>query len=123
MRWAARSLVFSQRDRELWRDEALREGFAADLREAFRQGTKCIDEDLRLYTQAWGFELEDVSARVHWWHGEADRIVPIRHVRTEIVALPNAVSTYYRDEGHFLIVEHIDEILRVIAGLKAPVSS
>jgi pimeloyl-ACP methyl ester carboxylesterase len=111
MRWAARSIVLSRRDRELWKDEELREGFAADLREAFRQGTRCIDEDLRLYTQRWGFDLEDVRAPVHWWHGEDDRIVPIAHARREIVALPNVKATYYAGEGHFLIIEHLDEIL------------
>ncbi|MEX2226268.1 MAG: alpha/beta hydrolase [Dehalococcoidia bacterium] len=120
MALAARSIVFSKRDRALWKRRDLREGFAENLRHAFAQGTRALDEDLRLYTQPWGFELEDVRARVHWWHGEDDRIVPMRHVRQEIVALPDVISSFYPGEGHFMVLDHVDEILRVIAGLQAP---
>jgi len=116
MALTARSLTFSKRDRELWKSDELREGFAANLREAFRQGTHALDEDLRLYTQPWDFALEDIAAPVHAWHGEADRIVPVRHVRDEIVALPHAAVIYYPGEGHFMVLDHLDEIFAAVAG-------
>lgn len=114
MALVARSLAFSRRDRELWKSRELREGFAENLREAFRQGTRALDEDLRLYTQPWDFDLEDISAPVRWWHGEDDRIVPIRHVRQEIIALSDVTPSYQRGEGHFLVLEHVEEILRAV---------
>lgn len=120
MALTARSITFSKRDRELWKRSDLREGFAENLRHAFAQGTRGIDEDLRLYTQRWDFALEEVRARVYWWHGEADRIVPVRHVREEIMALPDVHVTYYPGEGHFMVLEHLDEVLRAVAGLRAP---
>jgi pimeloyl-ACP methyl ester carboxylesterase len=110
MALTARSLTFSKRDRELWKSRRLREGFAANLREAFRQGTRALDEDLRLYTRPWDFALEEIDASVRAWHGEADRIVPVRHVREELPALPNVDITYYPNEGHFMVLEHLDEI-------------
>jgi len=122
MMLTARSITFSKRDRELWKSAELREGFAENLRQAFVQGTRGIDEDLRLYTQRWDFALEDVRAPVYWWHGEDDRIVPVRHVREEIVALPDVRVTYYPGEGHFMVLEHVDEVLRVVAGLRANAS-
>jgi pimeloyl-ACP methyl ester carboxylesterase len=114
MALTARSITFSKRDRALWKSEELREGFAENLREAFRQGTRALDEDLRLYTQHWGFELEDVHARVYVWHGTDDRIVPARHVREELPGLRDAVVTWYAREGHFAVIDHLDEILAVI---------
>jgi len=111
----ARNITFSKRDRELWKRSDVREGFAANLHAAFAQGTRAIDEDLRLDTQPWGFQLEDVRVRVHLWHGEADRLVSIRHVREEMPVLPDLVATYYPAEGHFLVLDHLDEILATLA--------
>jgi pimeloyl-ACP methyl ester carboxylesterase len=119
----ARSITFSKRDKELWKSDELREGFAENLKHAFAQGTSGLDEDLRLYTQRWGFDLEHIDVRVHWFHGDADRIVPISHVREQIPALRDLVFKTYPDEGHFMVIEHLDDILRVIAGLSAPVQT
>jgi pimeloyl-ACP methyl ester carboxylesterase len=119
MALTARSIAFSRRDKELWKSAELRQGFAENLRHAFAQGTRAIDEDLRLYTQRWDFALDDVRTRVYWWHGEDDRVVPVRHVREEIVALPDARVTYYPGEGHFMVLDHLDDVLRVVAGLRA----
>src|SRR2546429_422894 len=54
--------------RRLWRDALL---------EGFRNGSRGVAQDIRVLAGKWDFRLEDIEARVHVWHGDKDRVVPI----------------------------------------------
>ncbi|WP_435771745.1 alpha/beta fold hydrolase [Nocardioides sp. SYSU DS0651] len=56
--------------------------------------------DLLLFTQDWGFRLEDVTVPVRWWHGDDDHIVPLRHGRHCVDRLPDATLTTIDGESH-----------------------
>ena len=89
--------------RRLWRDALL---------EAFRNGSRGVAQDIRVLAAKWDFRFEDIDARVHVWHGDKDRVVPIAIGRYVAEAIPGAEATYVRGDGHLLIVDHIEEILR-----------
>ncbi len=94
----------------------VREVLAADLREGFRQGSKGPARDVVLLGRGWGFRLEDIKPQVYLWQGEADRLVPPAMGRHMAAAIPNCRATFYPDEGHLLVVDHITEIIEQFAG-------
>ena len=91
--------------RRLWRDALL---------EGFRNGSRGVAQDIRVLAGKWDFRLEDIDARVHVWHGDKDRVVPIAIGRYVAETIPRAEATYFAGEGHLMIVDHIEEILRAL---------
>jgi len=87
----------------------------ATFNEAFRQGPGGVIQDYRLLDSAWGFDLADVLAPVHLWHGDADRVVPF--VRSEEMAgwLPNAAMHRVPGAGHLTIQLEIGAIFDSLA--------
>jgi pimeloyl-ACP methyl ester carboxylesterase len=85
------------------------------LREAFRSGIGGVNHEACLYTRPWGFQLEDIDAKVHLWHGGQDNNVPVSVGRYVAGAMPNCSATFLENEGHFSILRsHVPEILNVL---------
>jgi pimeloyl-ACP methyl ester carboxylesterase len=103
-------------DREIMRDPAIRAKFREVTREAFRQGTRATAHDLILYGSPWGFRSRDIRARVHVWHGLADTIVPFSMGEYQAKSIPGSAAHFCPDEGHFLVVPRVREILAVVVG-------
>ena len=101
-------------DRVLLSDPDLLHRFALEGTEAFRQGSKGVAWDGKLYTNEWGFKPEDISPNVNVsvWHGELDDNVAISMGKAMCNAIPNCKGTFYSDEGHYSIAfNHINEII------------
>jgi pimeloyl-ACP methyl ester carboxylesterase len=88
--------------------------------EAFRKGGRGVAQDYRNLASPFGFRLEDIPVPVHFWQGDADRMVPVRQFDAMIAAVPNAVPHFCPGEGHLLIYDHIAEVLAVAAGHAQP---
>jgi pimeloyl-ACP methyl ester carboxylesterase len=87
-----------------------------DWREAFRSGIGGTHQESALYARPWGFQLEDITAEVHLWHGEKDDNVVCSVGRYVADTIPNCYPTFFEDEGHFSVIyNHIEEILSVLA--------
>ena len=87
-----------------------------DWREAFRSGIGGTHQDSALFTRPWGFQLEDITAEVHLWHGGQDGNVVCSVGHYVADTIPNCHSTFVEDEGHFSIIyNRIEEILAVLA--------
>ena len=68
--------------------------------------------ELILYSRPWGFQLEDISVKVHLWHGEADAASPPAIMRYMARAIPNCWARFLPGEDHFSpIRNHMAEIL------------
>ncbi len=109
--------AMSPRDAELARRPEVREILAADIAEAFRQGSRGAALDVVLLGRPWGFRPGEIEPEVLLWHGERDVLVPppmARHVAGE---LPNCRATFFPDEGHLLFVEHRREIVHAFASV------
>jgi pimeloyl-ACP methyl ester carboxylesterase len=82
----------------------------ADLAESARGDWEGYADDCIADTDEWGFNLNDVNARVALLHGTADRIVPINHSRYLAHALPNATLTEIDGDGHISVLDHLPQL-------------
>ncbi|MEJ2249808.1 MAG: alpha/beta hydrolase [Candidatus Lokiarchaeota archaeon] len=91
--------------------------FAIETKEAFRQGSKGLAYEAKLYAQSWNFQLEDIPAtlKVNLWHGGLDQNVPIETGQYISNRIPNCHATFHPEEGHLSIIfNHQDEIFSII---------
>jgi pimeloyl-ACP methyl ester carboxylesterase len=103
--------VLSPRDRELFGDPVFASAFAATMREALRQGTSGGGWDNVSWVGDWGVDLSAVRCPVLLWYGTDDRLAPPPHGQWLAEHLPQARLVLREGEGHFGIVEHLDEML------------
>ena len=88
-----------------------------DSAESARHGVRAYWWDLVLLARPWGFRLSDITMPIHLWHGEEDSIIPVHMGHYLASALPNCQAHFLPGEGHFLFMEHLAEILAVLASL------
>ena len=83
--------------------------------EALRPGITGASHDAKVYSQPWGFHLEDITCEVCLWHGELDRqVLPsVGHYVAD--AIPNCHAIFARDEGHLSLPRNcVRDILSVL---------
>jgi pimeloyl-ACP methyl ester carboxylesterase len=73
--------------------------------------------DLLLFTRDWGFRLADVKVPVHWWHGDDDHIVPMRHGEHCAALLPDATFTIAEGESHLGGLAVSPEVVTQLVGI------
>ena len=93
-----------------------RESFLTNYREAFRQGSWGVAQDLRVLTQPWGFDLGSIEAPASIRHGDVDTTVPLQHARLYAEAIPSAQLHIHPGHGHFSILGGARELLAPLAG-------
>jgi pimeloyl-ACP methyl ester carboxylesterase len=71
-------------------------------------------QDMAIGIRAWGFDLEDIEVSVQIWHGELDRNIPISHAHRQAETIAGATLHACPGEGHWLLVDHMPEILRKV---------
>jgi pimeloyl-ACP methyl ester carboxylesterase len=98
--------AFSELDARLLEQPDLAQVFVAGLQEAFRSGVGGANRDAALCTQPWGFQLQDIAAEVHLWHGEQDANVPVSVGHSVAQAIPNCNATFYEEEGHLTLARN-----------------
>jgi len=89
--------------------------FEQMILEAFRQGTRGAEHDLKIEARPWGFSLQEINIPVTIWHGEMD-LVPPRQARILAEAIPNTTIKFFPNEGHLMILSHFEEVLNVVVG-------
>ena len=105
----------TQPDRAIFNWSSVKRAFINNYLEAHRFGTKGAVWDMALVGREWGFKLEDISMRVHLWHGGRDTVSPIAVGRLIASETPNCVSKFYPNEGHLSVLfNHMEEILSVL---------
>lgn len=90
-------------DRHALERTELREDFLTAYLEAFRQGSAGVEQDLRLLTRSWGFDLDQITVPTVVHHGTADTTVPLDHARRFVASIPYARLELHADHGHFSI--------------------
>lgn len=101
-------------DRVILGDPDLRAVMIANAAEMYRQGNGGIYDEALCMTRPFGFPIGGVTVPVRIWHGVQDKVVPVGMGRYIERAVPNAVATYYRNEGHHFVYERWREILGVL---------
>ena len=105
---------FPEADRKIFDDPQILSLFVKETAEAFRQGSKGVYYEGKIYVRSWGFNLEDISPKlkVYIWHGEADEIVPVAMGRGMCKLIPNCEGKFYPGEGHYsTIFKYYKEII------------
>lgn len=99
----------SEPDRRLFARPEFAGRFGADLAGAGGGG---VVDDERVISLPWGFEPEQVEGRVRLWLGEQDELIPTNVWLERPGGFPVCEATVVPGAGHFLIAEHMTEIVR-----------
>jgi pimeloyl-ACP methyl ester carboxylesterase len=117
LKWKKSFNKLPQADQKILKDPLNLSMFLEEGAEAFRQGSKGVSYEGKLYTYPWLFKLEDIKTdlKVYIFHGELDTIVPISIAKSVSKLIPNCTNIFYPDEGHYSVpLNHIQEILTLL---------
>jgi pimeloyl-ACP methyl ester carboxylesterase len=99
-------------DREVIDQPEIRRMLIECYAESAHQGVRGFLTELRVLSSPWGFRLEDIRVNVTLWHGAQDTSTPVSMARYMASAIPRCGLKVLPDEGHFLLFNHWEEILR-----------
>jgi pimeloyl-ACP methyl ester carboxylesterase len=111
----AASSQFAEPDVKLLERADVRAAFMQDLRQPSATTAQAAAQDFVLFARDWGFRLQDISVPVQVWHGDLDRNVPFAQGKFVADRIPGAEFHECPGEGHLLVVEHLEEILREVS--------
>jgi pimeloyl-ACP methyl ester carboxylesterase len=117
LKWKKSFNELPQADQNILNDQMNLSKLLKEGAEAFRQGSRGVSYEGRLYTYPWQFKLEDIppDLKVFIFHGESDTIVPLSIAKSVSQLIPNSISKFYPEEGHYSVpINHIQEILNFI---------
>ncbi len=83
--------------------------------EATRSGGRGFTEDMQTLLRPWGFEPAEIDLPVHLIHGRCDKVAPASHAEHWIASLRAPRPVWIEDAGHFLIEDHVDQILEALS--------
>jgi pimeloyl-ACP methyl ester carboxylesterase len=94
----------------------MKEAFLYDLTLAARTGVRSAIHDLVLFGRDWGFLLADLEVPIRFWHGDADKIVPLSHGIHQAALVPESELIVVPGGGHFSGYETAAEVFDTILG-------
>lgn len=87
---------------------------AAGWTEGTRQGGLAVARDAAAFLAPWGVALQPVSCPVDIWHGTEDPTVPLSCAQFYHAAYPGSALHLVEGEGHSLLVNHQEAVLRFL---------
>jgi pimeloyl-ACP methyl ester carboxylesterase len=106
---------FPEPDAAVLQRDDVRSAFIGESTRSPATAARAAAQDFALFARDWGFRLDQITVPVHVWHGDADRNVPLSHGRYQASSIPGAVLHECPGEGHLLVVDHFEEILRTVS--------
>jgi pimeloyl-ACP methyl ester carboxylesterase len=101
-------------DRAIIEQPAMRRMLTESYAESARQGIRGFLVELRVLSEPWGFRLEEIPMEIHIWHGEEDTSTPVSMAHYMAAAIPRSRLKVFPGEGHFLLFDHWEEILKLL---------
>ncbi len=106
---------YPEADRNVLRIPEYQDIFTRAVLSAFTQGLKGSLKDMQLVYKSWPFNIEDISVKVHLWHGEKDSTAPIPMAFYIKDKLDHAQLTSFKNDGHISVLHnHISDILKCL---------
>ena len=99
-------------DRALMQSPAYRKMYQESMRNALPSNSKGFVEDYFARTNNWDFQIQNITAPVHIWHGDSDSYVNIKSAEKIAKSIPNCITHFLKDQGHYIFFSHIDDILK-----------
>jgi pimeloyl-ACP methyl ester carboxylesterase len=94
------------------RDEKAFEACFESQRRAWRASAEGVLVDAEIYARPWGFSLNEVRVPVRLWHGNADRSFSASVARQMASQIPDCVSYFIDDAGHYSTpIRHMRDII------------
>jgi pimeloyl-ACP methyl ester carboxylesterase len=107
------SKALNSSDREIMADPAFKAHFIADQKEAFLQGSRGVTLDAAVHYVDWGVRLSQIPAKIHVFHGDEDRLVPVAFGKHLAENLPNCEFHLLEKQGHLFPVKLQDLIFEI----------
>jgi pimeloyl-ACP methyl ester carboxylesterase len=107
--------LLSDPDKAAMAPEAVREDFAASMRQGFEFGWRGFYGDDQAMLKEWGFDPTTITVPVAVWFGDQDLMVPRTHGEWLVKSLPTASEHFFAGDGHVsLVTGHLDELAAAI---------
>lgn len=106
------SPLLAKADKEILRSKTVQKDIARNRAEAFRQGTRACEMDLKLYASNWKFDLKKITGNVILFYGDDDKNVSPMMGKYYASQIRKSKLIIYPNEGHFIIRSHAEEILK-----------
>ncbi|MBN1813278.1 MAG: alpha/beta hydrolase [Anaerolineae bacterium] len=104
----------SDADRALLSRPEMKAMLMRNYLEATRAGIRGFARESIIASNPWGFSPADITVPVYLWHGEDDANVSLSAAQHLAETIPNCQTTFLPGEGHWLILEHWEEILTAL---------
>ena len=117
MSFAAFRAMVSAADREVLAAPEARRVMISMTREALRQGVEGAVSDMKIYGRPWGIDFGSIACPSVLWQGTADHIVPAEAAFDLGRRLAGCSVHRLEGQGHFWVLAHIEEVMRVVAGM------
>ena len=101
-------------DRQVFARPDVKAMLLDDLLTGSKPGMRAPVFDLILFWRPWGFSLRDMSVPIHFWHGNADSIVPLAHGEHMASLVRGATLTVRPGESHLGGFGAAEEVLDVL---------
>jgi pimeloyl-ACP methyl ester carboxylesterase len=98
-------------DKAVFNTPGMREMFIDDLLHGASRRFRAFVYDAVLFTRHWGFHVADIRVPIHFWHGDADPIVPLEHGRHLAQLVPHAELRVRPGESHLGGLGAAEEVL------------
>lgn len=110
-------------DQNLMKQDKVTAELYKHLKEAFRNGSSQVVQEIRLLSGTWGVKPEEIHCPILVWHGEEDTLAPIAPVKAFVAKNLNCRPYYIQNKGHFLTDEKVlwyEMLSRLVATLERP---
>lgn len=105
----------SKSDQQLFNKRSIRNLIISTAKRAFYQGFEGPWQDIKIYSNPWGFDLKNVNKKIFLWHGHDDKSVPLWIGKYVAQSLSNCQPHYLKNFGHMLLLTHALNILSQIS--------
>ena len=103
-------------DRDAYARPQVRLAVTEIMRDGMTSDHQAVANDLIAQSRTWPFELGDVKAKVHLWHGLDDTTVSPSMGRYLQRHLPDCDADFLPDAGHMWHIEHMGDVLDKLLG-------
>lgn len=104
-------------DREIMDNPVIRAQVIDDVGESLKQGGEGMRSDLRIFSEPWNVNFDQITAPTVLWQGTIDNIVPVEAALQLGKLIPNCTVHKLPAAGHFWVYEHIELVLSTLRDL------
>jgi pimeloyl-ACP methyl ester carboxylesterase len=99
-------------DKDILARPEIQDMLIKDFTEALHGGAEGMVSDMSAnHGHPWGFPLDKIKIKVHFWFCELDHSVPPAMGRYLSNTVPNCEAMFVPDAGHLWVLVHLNEVL------------